>query len=252
MARKRVYAVAAGRKPGIYRSWHGPDGAREQVDGFKGARYRGFPTLAEAEAWLRTAGGMGSSGTGAAEVGPRRAPSHTGTAVLARAGSGEVRVYTDGGCIGNPGPGGYGVVIVEGGRTHELSGGFRLTTNNRMEVLACIVGLRACQDGGPVRVYSDSSYVVKAMTEGWAARWRAHGWWRNKREKAENTDLWAELLELCDEREVEFLWVRGHSGHPLNERCDRLAMEAAQGQSLPADAGYERAEADRPQQLSFA
>ena len=143
-------------------------------------------------------------------------------------------------------------MLLEGQQRTELSGGYRQTTNNRMELMACIVGLRAYQGPGPVRVLSDSNYVVRAMTEGWAARWRAHGWWRNKREKAENSDLWMQLLKLADEREVEFVWVRGHSGHPLNELCDRLAMQAAHGRGLPADEEYEKSVSNAPDQLSFA
>jgi len=251
MAKKRFYAVAVGRKPGIYPAWQGPGGARAEVDKFAGARYRGFPTRAEAVLWLRqeTGGGRPPEEENAAveSIVTQSVPD----GVLARAGGEDVRIYTDGACIGNPGPGGYGVVVLAGGQRSELSGGYRLTTNNRMELVACIVGLHTVEASVSVRLFSDSNYVVRAMSEGWAARWRAHGWWRNKREKAENTDLWAHLLELCDEREVEFVWVRGHSGHPMNERCDKLAMSAARRDDLPADEGYEQAVADAPEQLSL-
>jgi len=251
MAKKRFYAVAVGREPGIYTAWQGPGGAQGQVDGYQGARYRGFPTRAEAEAWLREARGGASGQATSTPVARERADTVAADAVLAQAGSEGVRIYTDGGAIGNPGPGGYGVVLVEGHRRTELSGGFRLTTNNRMELLACIVGLRAYEGRGPVRVFSDSRYVIRAMTEGWAARWRAHGWWRNKREKAENIDLWEHLLELAEARPVEFVWVRGHSGHPMNEVCDRLATAASRKPNLPPDVGYEEAQAGSPEQLSF-
>jgi ribonuclease HI len=152
----------------------------------------------------------------------------------------KVTIYTDGACLGNPGPGGYGVVLLYGGRRKELSGGFRLTTNNRMELLAVIVGLRALKERCSVTVYSDSQYVVRTISEGWAARWRENGWKRNKKDKAINADLWAQLLDLCDEHEVKMVWVRGHSGVKENERCDELSVAAANQKGLPPDAGYER------------
>ena len=151
----------------------------------------------------------------------------------------KVTIYTDGACLGNPGPGGYGVVLLFGGHRKELSGGFRLTTNNRMELLAVIVGLRALKERCSVTVYSDSQYVVNTIEKGWAARWRANGWKRNKKEKAINADLWAELLDLCDKHQVKMVWVRGHSGVKENERCDELSVAAANQKGLPRDEGYE-------------
>lgn len=153
----------------------------------------------------------------------------------------QVVIYTDGACLGNPGPGGYGAVLLYGGQRKELAGGFRLTTNNRMELMAAIVALRALKTKCSVKLHSDSQYVVQAIRQGWAARWQAQGWMRNKKEKAINPDLWAQLLELCREHEVEFIWVRGHAGNRENERCDELAVAAAQQAHLPADAGYEAA-----------
>jgi ribonuclease HI len=152
----------------------------------------------------------------------------------------KVTIYTDGACIGNPGPGGYGTVLLYGGHRKELSGGFRLTTNNRMEILAAIVGLEALKDRCAVKLYSDSQYLVDAMMKGWAARWRANNWYRNKKERAVNPDLWARLLDLGERHEVEFAWVKGHAGNTENERCDRLAWQAANGANLPIDLGYER------------
>jgi ribonuclease HI len=149
-----------------------------------------------------------------------------------------VTVYTDGSCIGNPGPGGYGVVLLYGDHREELAGGFRETTNNRMELLAAIVGLEALKETCRVTLYSDSQYVVNGMERGWAERWRANGWKRNKREKAINPDLWDRLLILGENHEIEFKWVRGHAGVPENERCDELAFEAAQDTDLPIDPGY--------------
>ena len=156
------------------------------------------------------------------------------------AGMREVVLYTDGACIGNPGPGGYGAVLLSGGRPKELSDGYRLTTNNRMEMMAVIVGLEALNGRRRVALYSDSKYVLDALSKGWAARWRANGWRRNRREAAVNPDLWDRLLDLCEFHDVEFHWVKGHSGDPYNERCDRLATEAAARPGLPADVEYER------------
>ena len=151
----------------------------------------------------------------------------------------EVTIYTDGGALGNPGPGGYGVILDYRGHRKELSGGFRHTTNNRMELMAAIEGLRALKEPCRVTLYTDSRYLVDAMEKGWARRWQANGWRRNKKEEALNADLWEELLRLCDLHEVRFVWVKGHSGHPENERCDRLVQEAARQADLPPDSGYE-------------
>jgi ribonuclease HI len=148
-------------------------------------------------------------------------------------------IYTDGACEGNPGSGGYGVVIIHAGRRKELSGGFRLTTNNRMEIYAAIKGLEALNEPCQVTLYSDSEYLVNAMTRGWVLRWKANHWKRNKREKALNVDLWERLLALCEHHQVEFVWVKGHAGLRENERCDRLSMEALKQKNLPIDDGYE-------------
>ena len=149
-----------------------------------------------------------------------------------------VLIHTDGACLGNPGPGGYGVVLRFGEHSKELSGGYRLTTNNRMELLAVIKGLETLNRPSQVVLFSDSKYVVDAVEKGWAVKWRANGWMRNKQEKAVNPDLWANLLDLCAKHDVEFRWVRGHSGVADNERCDRLAVAAAKGKNLAEDPGY--------------
>jgi len=149
-----------------------------------------------------------------------------------------VTIYTDGACLGNPGPGGYCAILLYQGHRRELSGGYRKTTNNRMEIMAAIVGLEALKEKCNVTLYSDSEYLIKAMSRGWVQRWRAKGWKRNKREKALNPDLWERLLQLCEHHEVEFNWVRGHAGTPENIRCDELAEQAAQQPDLPADEGY--------------
>ena len=153
----------------------------------------------------------------------------------------EVDIYTDGACQGNPGPGGYGVVLLSGEHRKELSAGYRRTTNNRMELLAVIEGLAALNEKCKVRVYSDSKYVVDALAKGWAVKWRKNGWMRNKQEAAINPDLWERLLDLCQGHVMSYHWVKGHSGNRENERCDRLATQAAAQPNLPPDEPYERA-----------
>jgi len=151
-----------------------------------------------------------------------------------------VTLYTDGGCINNPGPGGYGVVLLYNSHRKELSGGYRLTTNNRMEILAAISGLAVLKEPCRVTLCSDSQYLVNAIEQGWARRWQANGWMRNKKEKAVNPDLWEQLLQLCEIHTVKFEWLRGHAGHAENERCDELATAAARGSDLGVDEGYEK------------
>lgn len=158
-----------------------------------------------------------------------------------------VEIYTDGACIRNPGPGGYGVVLRYGDYRRELSGGFRETTNNRMEILAAIEGLRALKQRCTVSLYCDSQYVVKMMQDGWPRKWHANGWRKATGGRALNADLWEVLLRLCDEHDVTFLWVKGHAGHTVNEQCDRLARRAALRPDLPVDEGYERATGQRLQ-----
>ncbi len=161
-----------------------------------------------------------------------------------------VTVHTDGACLGNPGPGGYGAVLEYEGTRKELSGGFRLTTNNRMELLAVIAALEALKEPCRVTVYSDSQYVVDAVEKGWARRWKANGWKRNKKEAAINPDLWDRLLQLTDKHAVTFRWVRGHAGNVENERCDRLAVEAANRSDLPPDDVYESTTAPAAAQMA--
>lgn len=153
--------------------------------------------------------------------------------------SNKITIYTDGACSGNPGPGGYGAVMQYGKHRNELSGGFRKTTNNRMELLAVIEGLQALNRPCQVTVFSDSKYIVDAVNKGWARRWQASGWKRNKRERALNPDLWAKLLKLLDTHDVSLQWVKGHAGNPGNERADALAVAASQSDNLSIDKGYE-------------
>jgi ribonuclease HI len=149
-----------------------------------------------------------------------------------------VVAWTDGCCLGNPGPGGWAAVLLSGANRKELSGGYRRTTNNRMEILGVIRALEALKERCDVTVRSDSQYVVKAMNEGWAENWKRRGWVTASKAPAANPDLWERLLRLRIDHRVTFEWVRGHSGVVENERCDELANAAARAADLPEDEGY--------------
>ena len=140
----------------------------------------------------------------------------------------QVEIFTDGACSGNPGPGGYGVILRYKGVSKELSGGEERTTNNRMELTAVITGLSALKEPCAVTLYSDSKYIIDAIQKGWAKKWRANGWMRNAKDPALNPDLWEKLLDLLEKHEVTFVWGKGHAGHPENERCDQLAVQESQ------------------------
>jgi ribonuclease HI len=147
-----------------------------------------------------------------------------------------VLIYTDGSSRGNPGPGGYGIILKYGGHERELSKGFRYTTNNRMELLAVIEGLKALRKKGiSVIVYSDSQYVVKAIKEGWLKKWIATNFKGDKK----NPDLWKELYSLLQENEINFRWIKGHADNPFNNRCDQLATNAAINNGHEIDHYYE-------------
>lgn len=139
-----------------------------------------------------------------------------------------VDIYTDGACKGNPGPGGWGAVIVYGAAEKELSGGEKKTTNNRMELTAAVSALSALKEPCEVTLYSDSKYLVDAMTRGWAVSWRSRGWIKSDKKPALNPDLWQKLLELTEMHSIKFVWVKGHAGHRYNERCDSLAVAQAE------------------------
>jgi ribonuclease HI len=146
----------------------------------------------------------------------------------------EVTVYTDGAASGNPGPGGYGVILMSNGHQKELSGGFAHTTNNRMELMAVIVALEALKyDWCRVQVFTDSSYIVNAVEQGWLARWEHTAFAKKK-----NADLWLRFLKVYRKHHVRFYWLKGHAGNPLNERCDQLAVAASKQPALPEDNGY--------------
>lgn len=135
-----------------------------------------------------------------------------------------VTIYTDGACSGNPGPGGYGAILMYGQHKKELSGGDPNTTNNRMELMGVITALKALNRPCQVNLYTDSQYVVNAIEKGWAKKWQANGWMRNKKDKALNPDLWQSLLDLLEIHQVTFHWVKGHAESPYNNRCDELAV----------------------------
>lgn len=249
-AKKVFYTVVKGRLPGVYQRWSGEGGAEEQVKGFPGALFKGFATRAEAEYYLQS-GGKGLPSAQRIHLSTEQPRISADPSVgMPRADyqealeSGKIVIFTDGSSLGNPGPGGYGVVMLHGDKRKELSGGFRCTTNNRMELFACIAALRLLKNPAQVILYSDSAYVVNAVVKGWARRWSKNGWMRlpdaqGAPQRAENPDLWEDLLALLDDLQVEFRWVKGHASSSENARCDRLAVQAAQKHNLPPDPGYQ-------------
>jgi ribonuclease HI len=150
----------------------------------------------------------------------------------------KIEIWTDGACSGNPGPGGYGAILQYGSKRKEISGGFKRTTNNRMELMGVIESLAALKDPCHVTLYSDSKYIVESMQQGWAQSWQDRGW-KKKGGMAKNPDLWEQILSLCKKHKVEFSWVKGHAGHDENERCDELARQAISDGPLIEDDGFE-------------
>lgn len=142
----------------------------------------------------------------------------------------KVVIYTDGSCLGNPGPGGWAAIICINGTQKELSGGEALTTNNKMELLSAISALRFLEDPCEITLYSDSQYLCNGMNLGWAKKWKENGWRRGKNKPALNSDLWDDLLSLAEYHKIDFVWIRGHAGDPLNIKCDALAANAAKNQ----------------------
>jgi ribonuclease HI len=147
----------------------------------------------------------------------------------------KVLIFTDGACSGNPGPGGYGVIMRYGGSEKELSGGFRNTTNNRMELMGAIVALEALNEPCEAVITTDSQYLVNAVEKGWVYAWKVKSWRLSNKKPAQNVDLWEKLLVLLAKHKVAFNWIRGHTGHAENERCDALAVAASLEQNLPED-----------------
>tara|TARA_B100000530_G_scaffold318370_1_gene250061 strand:+ start:1083 stop:1544 length:462 start_codon:yes stop_codon:yes gene_type:complete len=148
----------------------------------------------------------------------------------------KIKIYTDGSSIGNPGPGGYGIILYWEGKIRELTGGYRKTTNNRMELLAVIIGLESLKyKPSNVTIFSDSKYVIDSIEKKWVFNWEKKNFKGKK-----NHDLWKRLLEIYREHEIKFRWIKGHNNHPQNERCDFLALQSAKGSSLGIDEFYEK------------
>lgn len=148
-----------------------------------------------------------------------------------------VEIFTDGSCLGNPGPGGYGAILVYKGHRKELSAGYKLTTNNRMEMLATVKALESLSEPCKVTLTTDSQYVRQGITQ-WLKNWKKNNWKTSSKQPVKNVDLWKQIDEQAARHEVEWKWVKGHSGHPENERCDDLARTAAEGSELAEDVGY--------------
>lgn len=223
----KFYAVAQGRKTGIFTTW--PE-AERQVKGFAGAKYKSFKTRKDAEAFLKHPSyGNGKNSASKKKKNTTHTPpeSYSDDTVV---------VYTDGGAIGNPGPGGYGVVFQDG---RQLSGGFNQTTNNRMELMAVIKAMETLKgEKNPIVLHSDSRYVINGITKGWAKGWKRRGWKKSNGEPALNPDLWDRLLDSLKGLTIRFQWVKGHAGNPMNEACDHLANSTARQSGLPDDHGY--------------
>ena len=150
----------------------------------------------------------------------------------------QINIYTDGAARGNPGPGGYGVVLEYKGHIKELSQGFKLTTNNRMELLAVIIGLESIKEyNHKIMIFSDSKYVVEAVNQGWVFEWE-----KKRYKKKKNSDLWKRFLQIYRQHNVSFTWIKGHAGHSKNERCDQLAVNASNSNNLISDLGYEESQ----------
>ncbi|MBK1830869.1 ribonuclease HI [Verrucomicrobiaceae bacterium R5-34] len=150
----------------------------------------------------------------------------------------DITIYTDGSSRGNPGPGGYGTLLIYQGHRKELSGGFAKTTNNRMEILAALTGLESLREPCRITVYSDSKYVIDAMDKGWIHGWKKKGWSRGPNKPLKNADLWKRMSAAVQGHKVSWKWVKGHAGHPENERCDALATNAADQRGNPVDRGF--------------
>lgn len=154
----------------------------------------------------------------------------------------KVLIYTDGACLGNPGPGGWGAILNLAGTEHrkEIAGGYRLTTNNRMEIMAALEALSALREPCAVELFTDSRYLCDAVEKGWLENWQKSGFARKRNKPVLNVDLWKRLLPMLATHRTRFIWVKGHAGHPENERCDELATTFAGREDLPIDAPYER------------
>ncbi|PIE74740.1 MAG: ribonuclease HI [Deltaproteobacteria bacterium] len=226
MGQKKWYAVRKGYKTGIYKSWFGEDGAKKQVDGYKGAQYKGFTNINDAENFMSGKSGLSVS--------------HKNSENSHHINENMIIVYTDGGCINNPGAGGYGAVIIKNGIVHKLSGGRRYTTNNRMEMLACIKALEYLKlEKREIVVYTDSAYIVNAVNKKWLFSWQKNNFIKSDGKEVLNRDLWIEILKYLNLLNVKLRWVKGHSGIEYNEICDKLANSEARKNSSERDKWFE-------------
>jgi len=217
------YAVRVGKEPGIYETW---EKTEEQVKGYPKAEHKKFKTKKEAKEYMKGLDSRPASKVSPENNNPGRNPDNLENSLI---------VYTDGAAIGNPGPGGYGIVTNTG---KKFSGGFRLTTNNRMELMAVIMALKKFKNSKKLIIHSDSAYVINSITKGWAKKWKNNDWVKPDGKPALNPDLWKKFLFLEKKINVEFRKVKGHSGNPLNEKADELANSAARKTGLPDDQGY--------------
>lgn len=243
--KKTIYIVLKGHQPGVYLQWEGSEGAKIQVEGFGNAVYKGFYTTEEACNWLKSQAKeplppplkkwLTEQEGKAANQSSKSLKFLTENHLKA----GGTVIFTDGATLGNPGRGGYAAVILQNQSRRELSGGFRLTTNNRMELYACIAALESIQPPQKVFLITDSAYVYRPMRQGWLQRWAENGWKRRGGRMVENRDLWQRLHRLCQHFTIEVYWIKGHNATLENERCDRLANRAAQKPDLPEDQGYQ-------------
>jgi len=232
----KIYAVFQGEQPGLYASW---DEVTEQVKGFKGAKYKSFAQREQAIQWLRACvlAAKEPVDDSIIEIIKTQGASQLKQEVHGSSDD-QIIIHTDGGASPNPGVGAYGIVMVKGSYRKELSAGYKLTTNNRMEMMACIVALQALKDPSELILYTDSKYVVDSISKGWVKRWKSKGWKKSDGQLAENIDLWEILMSLTKIHEVKFQWVKGHAGNVENERCDLLVNEARESTKLLIDTGY--------------
>ncbi|PWH17664.1 MAG: ribonuclease HI [Anaerolineae bacterium] len=239
---KSIYIVVKGRQPGVYTQWEGPQGARAQVEGYPGAIFKGFYTTEEAYNWLNAQPHHILAPTlkeWSAKQGTAGTNDTLDSLLENHLSKGGIVIFTDGSALGNPGPGGYGAVVLKNQSRQEISGGFRYTTNNRMELTACIAALESLHPPAEVLLITDSAYVCRAITEGWLQRWTNNFWRRHDGKPVENVDLWQRLDHLCRRFQVQFYWIKGHNATVENEVCDRLARSAALQPDLPEDAGFQ-------------
>lgn len=240
--KKQYYIVVHGHKPGLYTEWFGDNGASKQVEGFNDAIYKGFYSKEDALQWLREFSEemLQKYAPNLLDLVDYSIPLKVVDDDVELLKEGKVVIHTDGCALGNPGVGGFAVLLRYKDKEKEITGGFQETTNNRMELIACIEGLKSLKQKSNVIVFSDSKYLVDAIVNQWIYKWRNNHWTKSKSQKVLNADLWKTLLDLIEQHEVELRWVRGHNIDKSNQRCDILAKQAAQQKNLPIDIGFNK------------